>query len=126
MTTKKDIKKIAMVMRDMTPVFTMLMCLHCGMLLLGINWRWSEVILGLLVFHVLWYSSKRIGLCTLHRAGLLYGYAVFFCCNFERVIGFGALRHPAQWVMFTLGLVITALFVKRAIEIKHKHKMKHA
>ena len=109
-------------MRDMTPVFTLLMCAHCGMLLCGINWRWSEVILGLLVFHVLWYTSRRFGLCVLHRAGLLYGYAVFFCCNFERVIGFGALRHPAQWVMFTIGLVLTGLFVKRAIEIKRKHK----
>lgn len=122
--TKKDFKKIILVVRDMVPVFTLIMCAHCGLLLCNINLKWVEVVLGLLVFYVLYVTSSKIGLCRLHRAGLLYGYAVYFCCNFERVIGFGALRHPAQWVMFVIGLVITGLFIKRGIEIKRKHKKK--
>lgn len=124
MTTRTEIRKIAKVMRDMTPVFALLMCAHCGLLLCGVYSGWSEVILGLLVFHVLWFSSKKIGLCHLHRLGLLYGYAVFFCCNFERAVGFGSLRRPAQWVMFCLGLVLCIAFAKRAVEIHHKHKHK--
>lgn len=118
---EKELRKIARVMRDMTPVFALVMCLHCGLLLCGINCVVCEVLLGLLVFHVLWYSSKRIGLCSLHRQGLLYGYSVFFCCSFERAIGFGVMLTPMRWLMFVLGIAITYKFVGRAVEIKRKH-----
>lgn len=122
--TKKDFKKLILVMRDMVPVFTAIMCAHCGLLVCGYNFKWVEVVLGLLVFHVLYVSSNKIGLCRLHRAGLLYGYAVYFCCNFERVIGFGALRHPAQCFMFILGLILCTLFAIRFCEIRKKNKEK--
>lgn len=118
------VRKIARVMRDMVPVFALVMCLHCGLLLCGIDNAVCEVVLGLLVFHVLWYSSKRIGLCSLHRLGLLYGYSVFFCCSFQRAVGFGPLLMPMRWLMFVLGIAVTAMFAKRIVEIKRKHNYK--
>lgn len=121
---EKELRKIARVMRDMVPVFALVMCLHCGLLLCGVDNAWCEVVLGLLVFHVLWYSSKRIGLCSLHRLGLLYGYSVFFCCSFQRAVGFGPMLVPMRWLMFCLGIAVTAMFVKRFFEIKRKHNYK--
>lgn len=118
---EKELRKIARVMRDITPVFALVMCIHCGLLLCGINCVVCEVLLGLLVFYVLWYTSRHIGLCNLHRLGLLYGYAVFFCCSYERMIGFGFMLKPMRWTMFLIGLALLCKFVSRAVEIKHKH-----
>ena len=107
--------KLVKVMRVLPPLMCLTMCLHCGLLLCGLECVWCEVMLGLLVFFVLYVASVEVGFCKLHRAGLLYAYVVYLCCNFERGVGFGAMRHPAQWVMFLIGLALCVNFIVQRI-----------
>ena len=112
----KDFDRLIKIMRVMPVLFTLTMCSHCGLLLAGHGRVWNEVLLGLLVFVALFAVSHQFGYCTLHKLGLIYGYAVYFCCFFERGVGFGPLRRPLQWIMFIIGLVLTVGFIVKAIQ----------
>lgn len=113
--TSKDLKTAMCVMRIMPALFVITMCLHTLLLLIGHGTVWTEVFLGLLVAIELYAASIKLGYCRLHRAGILYGYTVFFCCGFQRAIGFGILRSPLHIILTITGLILTAQYAHHFI-----------
>lgn len=109
--TENDFRKAVRCMRVVPPLFALTMCVHVVLLWCGINLVWSEVLLGLIVFVLLYRVSKCLGYCRLHRIGLMYGYAVFFCCGFQRAVGFGELRHPLHIIFTIVGIAICLGYV---------------
>lgn len=114
--TPRDLKTALCVMRIMPALFVVTMCTHCILLYFGHGTVWTEVFLGFLVAVELWAASIKLGYCRLHRAGIIYGYAVFFCCGFQRAIGFGMFRKPLHVIMVTIGLVLVALYTRHFIK----------
>lgn len=97
---------------------TLIMCAHCIMLLNVIELASAEILVGLVVFYILMKMSSALGFCITHRVGLVYGYAVYFCCNYERLIGFGSMRATMQIIMACAGVCILCAFVVNHIRNK--------
>ena len=98
-------------MRIIPFLCTLIMCAHCIMLINSIELASAEILIGLVVFYILMKMSSVLGYCITHRVGLIYGYAVYFCCNYERLIGFGCIRTTMQIIMACIGVCILCAFV---------------
>lgn len=97
------------------PVGSLVMLLHCCLLLSGYRFKMTEWIFDCsLLGAMAWFSlSFAMGFCWVHRAFITYGVLISFCIDFQRCFGFGVLLTPMRTLMVCLGVSLFAFFIRR-------------
>ena len=102
---------------------TLLLTIHCGLLLCGVNLKVLEFFVGfpmssMLMFFLL---SRQFHFCILHKHLIGYVSAMEICMFLQRYDAWGRALTPARWVMMSIGIVliiwsIVAYILKRGCE----------
>ena len=97
------------------PFGSLIMILHCVLLLCGIRstltqWIYDCSLFGFVAWIII---SFGFGFCWVHRAFVTYGVLVTFCIDFQRTIGFGSWLMPLRWSAVIMGITLFAFFIKR-------------
>lgn len=97
------------------PIGSMVMLVHCLLLSFGIKAKMTEWIFDCSLFgFVAWIIvSLAYGFCWVHRAFITYGVLISFCIDFQRTIGFGAMRQPLHIAMVSLGSILFYVFIRK-------------
>ena len=71
----------------------LIMWLHTGLLIFGINGPCADTIAGSAIIpSILIFSMSHIfKFCYIHKLLTIYALVVYLCINFQRLIGFGCL-----------------------------------
>lgn len=93
---------------------SLVMLIHCALLLDGIHSYFTEWIFDCSVFgFIAWIIiSFAFGFCWVHRAFCTYGMLISFCIDFQRTFGFGSLLIPMRWLALVAGLILFAFFIR--------------
>lgn len=86
----------------------LVMTIHIGVLLLGYNEPWSELLFGYSLFGyaTIMLASYVLKLCNLFRACATYNFIVQQCIILQREELFGEYINVARLVMFSIGIVL--------------------
>jgi len=108
------IKKLSVVALKYAPmVASLVMCLHVGLLLVGIDTETADYTFSLPLFPwlvcMLW--SKAFGFCTMHRHCITYVMAITYCIKYQEDYGFGGMLTMARLIAFVLGIAIIVTFL---------------
>lgn len=97
------------------PVGSLVLLVHCLLLMAGIKVRLTEWIFDCsLSGFVAWIIvSLAYGFCWVHRAFITYGLMMAFCINFQRTVGFGSWLQPMHIAMITLGSFLFLVFIRK-------------
>lgn len=64
---------------------------------------------GVIAAVLIFWASKVIGMCKLHRALLIYSVIIGLCVDFNQSIGFGCLLHPMVILSILVGVTLVSL-----------------
>lgn len=117
-----NISKLFALIRVVPALFVLVMFAHVVMLEFGISTIIPEVVLGLIVFVLLMLISKKFHYCLLHRCCIIYGYAVFLCCHYERGVGFGEWLDCARLIALACGAFLILCCILRFIRCNKKNQ----
>lgn len=115
--------KIGLLIIKYTPVIMFLiMWIHTGLLLIGINGPFADTIAGSAIIpSILIFSmSTLFKFCYIHKALTIYSLAIDLCMNFQRYIGFGVMLHITRIIMFIIGIILFILLIIKFNKYKNK------
>ena len=100
----------------------LIMWLHTGLLILGINGPCADVIAGSAIIpSILIFSmSNLFKFCYIHKLLTIYALAVDLCINFQRLIGFGYLVEELRILMFIIGTILLFLLLLKFKKYRYK------
>lgn len=97
---------------------SLIMTLHCALMLVGINTWMVDLFIGLSLggFLSLYITSFILGYCWLYRNFLIHQFLVSSCIIWYVYIGFGPLLYPMIIIMLSYGLILFWILVKRRLQ----------
>ena len=103
-------------------VMFLIMWIHTGLLILGINGPCADVIAGSAIIpSILIFSmSNLFKFCYIYRLLTIYALAVDLCINFQRLIGFGYLVEELRILMFMIGTILFFLLLLKFKKYRYK------
>ena len=115
--------KLGMLAIKYIPVIMFLiMWIHTGLLILGINGPCADVIAGSAIIpSILIFSMFNLfKFCYIHKLLTMYALAVDLCINFQRLIGFGYLVEELRILMFIIGAILFFLLLLKFKKYRYK------
>ena len=103
-------------------VMFLIMWIHTGLLIAGVNGPCADIIAGsaiipsLLILAV----SRLFRFCWLHKLFTMYSLSVDLCINYERLIGFGLLLQPIRSLLFIIGTFLFILLIVKFNKYRKK------
>ena len=103
-------------------IMFLIMWIHTGLLILGINGPCADVIAGSAIIpSILIFSmSNLFKFCYIHKLLTIYALAVDLCINFQRLIGFGYLVEELRTLMFIIGIILFFLLLLKFKKYRYK------
>ena len=103
-------------------IMFLIMWIHTGLLILGINGPCADVIAGSAIIpSILIFSMSHIfKFCYIHKLLTIYALAVDLCINFQRLIGFGYLVEELRILMFIIGTILFFLLLLKFKKYRYK------
>ena len=100
----------------------LIMWLHTGLLIFGINGPCADTIAGSAIIpSILIFSMSHIfKFCYIHKLLTVYSLAVDLCINFYRLIGFGCLIEEFRILMFMIGTILFFLLLLKFKKYRYK------
>ena len=100
----------------------LIMWIHTGLLILGINGPCADTIAGSAIIpSILIFSMSHIfKFCYIHKLLTIYALAVDLCINFHRLIGFGSLVEEFRILMFIIGTILFFLLLLKFKKYRYK------
>ena len=94
-------------------IMFLIMWIHTGLLIFGINGPCADVIAGSAIIpSILIFSmSNLFKFCYIHKLLTIYALAVDLCTNFQRLIGFGYIVEELRILMFIIGTILFFLLL---------------
>lgn len=103
------------VLRYIPIVVALLMCTHCGLLVFGVDERFTQWFMVAYGFVLVMAFSHALNFCSLHRHLIYYSFVVFCCIIYQRhFCGFGEYLFVARLTMFIVGLTLITITACRA------------
>lgn len=103
------------VLRYIPIVVAMLMCAHCGLLVFGVDERFTQWFMVAYGFVLVMAFSHALNFCSLHRHLIYYSFVVFCCIIYQRHFdGFREYLFSARLAMFIIGVILIAITICRA------------
>ena len=115
--------KLGMLAIKYIPVIMFLiMWIHTGLLILGIDGPCADVIAGSAIIpSILIFSmSNLFKFCYIHKLLTMYALTVDLCINFQRLIGFGYLVEEFRILMFIIGTILFFLLLFKFKKYRYK------
>ena len=115
--------KLGMLAIKYIPVIMFLiMWIHTGLLILGINGPCADTIAGSAIIpSILIFSmSNLFKFCYIHKLLTIYALAVDLCINFQRLIGFGSLVEEFRMLIFIIGTILFFLLLLKFKKYRYK------
>lgn len=106
--------KLGLIALKYIPVLMfMIMLIHTGFLVFGMNGPCADTIAGSAVIPsiLILAISNMFKFCYLHKLLTLYSLSVDLCMNFQRYIGFGIYLNFARYIMFIFGIIILCILI---------------
>lgn len=104
---------------------SLIMTIHCLLMLLGIDTWVIGLFIGLSLggFISLFITSFILGYCWLYRNFLIHQFLVSSCMTWHIHIGFGYLLYPFVLIMFMYGFILLCILMSRRISFfKDRHE----
>ena len=103
-------------------IMFLIMWIHTGLLILGINGPCADTIAGSAIIpSILIFSmSNLFKFCYIHKLLTIYALAVDLCINFQRLIGFGCLIEEFRILMFIIGTILFFLLLLKFKKYRYK------
>ena len=103
-------------------IMFLIMWIHTGLLILGINGPCADTIAGSAIIpSILIFSmSNLFKFCYIHKLLTIYALAVDLCINFHRLIGFGSLVEEFRILMFIIGTILFFLLLLKFKKYRYK------
>ena len=115
--------KLGMLAIKYVPIIMFLiMWIHTGLLILGINGSCADIIAGSAIIpSILIFSMSHVfKFCYIHKLLTVYSLCVDLCINFQRLIGFGNLIEEFRILMFIIGTILFFLLVFKFKKYRYK------
>ena len=96
--------------------------IHTGLLILGINEPCTDVIAGSAIIpSILIFSmSNLFKFYYIHKLLTIYALAVDLCINFQRLIGFGYIVEELRILIFMIGTILFFLLLLKFKKYRYK------
>lgn len=103
-------------------VMFLIMWIHTGLLIVGVNGPCADTIAGSAIIPSLLILaiSKLFRFCWLHKLFTTYSLSVDLCINYERLIGFGMLLQPLRSLFFIIGTFLFILLIVKFNKYRKK------
>ena len=103
-------------------IMFLIMWLHTGLLIFGINGPCADTIAGSAIIpSILIFSMSHLfKFCYIHKLLTIYALAVDLCINFQRLIGFGCLIEEFRILMFIIGTILFFLLLLKFKKYRYK------
>lgn len=103
-------------------VMFLIMWIHTGLLIVGVNGPCADTIAGSAIIPSLLILaiSKLFKFCWLHKLFTMYSLSVDLCINYERLIGFGMLLQPIRSLFFIIGTFLFILLIVKFNKYRKK------
>ena len=103
-------------------IMFLIMWLHTGLLILGINGPCADTIAGSAIIpSILIFSMPHIfKFCYIHKLLTVYSLAIDLCINFQRYIGFGCTLNIVRTIMFIIGTILFFLLLVKFNKYRYK------
>ena len=103
-------------------IMFLIMWLHTGLLIFGINGLCTDTIAGSAIIpSILIFSMSHLfKFCYIHKLLTIYSLAVDLCINFQRYIGFGYTLNIFRIIMFILGTILFFLLLFKFKKYRYK------
>ena len=103
-------------------IMFLIMWIHTGLLISGINGSCADVIAGSAIIpSILIFSmSNLFKFCYIHKLLTIHALAVDLCINFQRLIGFGYLIEEFRILMFIIGTILFFLLLLKFKKYRYK------
>lgn len=103
-------------------IMFLIMWIHTGLLILGINGSCADTIAGSAIIpSILIFSmSNMFKFCYIHKLLTLYSLSIDLCINFQRYIGFGCIIEEIRILMFIIGTILFFLLLVKFNKYRYK------
>ena len=103
-------------------VMFLIMWIHTGLLIVGVNGPCADTIAGSAIIPSLLILaiSRLFRFCWLHKLFTMYSLSVDLCINYERLIGFGLLLQPNRSLLFIIGTFLFILLIVKFNKYRKK------
>lgn len=103
-------------------VMFLIMWIHTGLLIVGVNGPCADTIAGSAIIPSLLILaiSRLFRFCWLHKLFTMYSLSVDLCINYERLIGFGMLLQPIRSLLFIIGTFLFILLIVKFNKYRKK------
>lgn len=103
-------------------IMFLIMWIHTGLLILGINGPCADTIAGSAIIpSILIFSmSNLFKFCCIHKLLTIYALAVDLCINFHRLIDFGYIVEELRVLMFVIGTILFFLLLLKFKKYRYK------
>lgn len=103
-------------------VMFLIMWIHTGLLIVGVNGPCADTIAGSAIIPSLLILaiSRLFRFCWLHKLFTMYSLSVDLCINYERLIGFGMLLYPIRSLLFIIGTFLFILLIVKFNKYRKK------
>ena len=103
-------------------VMFLIMWIHTGLLIVGVNGPCADTIAGSAIIPSLLILaiSSLFRFCWLHKLFTMYSLSVDLCINYERLIGFGILLQPIRSLLFIIGTFLFILLIVKFNKYRKK------
>ena len=103
-------------------VMFLIMWIHTGLLIVGVNGPCADTIAGSAIIPSLLILaiSRLFRFCWLHKLFTMYSLSVDLCVNYERLIGFGMLLQPIRSLLFIIGTFLFILLIVKFNKYRKK------
>ena len=117
-----DYKLSILAIKYIPIIMFLIMWIHTGLLILGIDGPCADVIAGSAIIpSILIFSmSNLFKFCYIHKLLTMYALAVDLCINFQRLIGFGYLVEELRILMFIIGTILLFLLLLKFKKYRYK------
>lgn len=101
-------------------VSAFVMLAHVGLLCIGVRGAWAENALIMLFASILYVNDRAFGFCLIHRLLGCYGVLVWWCMQFQKLVGFGKFLDIAHYIVALLGVVLFIILIAHRCQPKQK------
>ena len=103
-------------------IMFLIMWIHTGLLIIGINGPCADVIAGSAIIpSILIFSmSNLFKFCYIHKLLTIYALAVDLCINFQRLIGFRYIVEKLKILMFIIGTILFFILLLKFKKYRYK------
>ena len=115
--------KLGMLAIKYIPILMFLiMWIHTGLLILGINGPCADTIAGSAIIpSILIFSMSHLfKFCYIHKLLTIYSLTVDLCINFQRYVGFDYTLNIFRIIMFILGTILFFLLLFKFKKYRYK------